>query len=235
MSKRQARRVSAVEVPAASAKVAAAEVAAAQAAKVAAPEAAHVAESAAGESSSAAPEAVTVAVASTVAAIVTRTPSIPVTVVRVPRTVVAGAGTIGRPVVIAAAIIWIARGRAKDAADDRRAGVVAISVGVTMPVAPYVMMAVRVRDAAIGMPGPAVDRMCGVMDDRRRAGGGERRQRNQSGRAERDGRNAKSAVGHGKLPSSWAAERAARNAPVASEIGRRRPLASSGLVTNTCA
>src|SRR5271156_108858 len=157
MSKRQARRVLAVEVPAASAKVAAAE-----AAKVAAPEAAHVAEAAAGESSSAAPEAVTVA--STVAAIVTRTPSIAVTIVRVPRTVVAGAGTIGRPVVIAAAIIWIARGRAKDAADDSgsdgRAGVVAISVGVAMPVAPYVMMAVRVRDAAIGMPGPAVDRMC---------------------------------------------------------------------------
>jgi hypothetical protein len=170
LSKRQARRVLAVEVSAASAKVAAAE-----AAKVAAPEAAHVAEAAAGESSSAAPEAVTVAVASTVAAIVTRTPSIAVTVVRVPRTVVAGAGTIGRPVVIVAAIIWIARGRPKDAADDGRPGVVAISIGVAMPVAPYVMMAVRVRDAAICMPGPAMDRMCGVMDDRRRAGGGERR------------------------------------------------------------
>jgi hypothetical protein len=179
MSKRQARRVLAVEVPAASAKVAPAEVAAAEPAKVAAPEAAHVAEAAAGESSSAAPEAVTVAVASTVAAIVTRTPSIAVTVVRVPRTVVAGARTIGRPVVIAAAIIWIARGRAKDAADDSgsdgRAGVVAMSIGVAMPVAPYVMTAVRVRDTAIYMPGPAVDRMGGVMDHRRRAGGGERR------------------------------------------------------------
>ena len=38
-----------------------------------------------------------------------------------------------------------------------------------------------------------------------------------SGRAERDGRSSKSAVGHGELPSGWAARRAARTAPVASD------------------
>src|SRR5271155_721027 len=121
-------------------------------AKVAAAEAAHVAEIPTGEMGSAAVEA------APIAAVAAAISAIAVAVIRVPPTVtVVVTGTRVRSVVIAAAVVGIARGGAENAANhscgDRRAGVIAIPVGVAMPVAPYVMMAVSVCDPAIYVPG----------------------------------------------------------------------------------
>ena len=55
-----------------------------------------------------------------------------------------------------------------------------------------------------------------------------------SGHAERDGRDTKSAVSHGELPSMLGGAGRRRMPPLPSEIGRRRASTSSSIVTNTC-
>src|SRR5277367_6229400 len=170
---------------------AAAEVAAAKAAHVAAAEAAakvaavepaaevtaaepgDVAKIPAGEMSPAAVETAPIA-----AVEATAVAAIAITVIRVPRTVtVVVAGTIVQPVGIAAAVVGIARENvANYSSGDGCAGVIAVPVSVAMPIAPYVMTAASVRDAAICMRvrdaaicvrvrNADMDRMCGVMDD----------------------------------------------------------------------